>query len=140
MRDGHDAAYTSHKTSADAELLAINTSMFPSDGRHITRSTETSAQVSIQPTITNILSLSKDKFHNTMRRRYGLALIDLTKHCDGCSAKFTINHALACKKHNEVETEKGGIAIQALESNRARNKPRIITCYDTPFTQMRQSG
>jgi len=85
--------------------------------------------------VVNDLSLSKDKRGGAMQRRYGIELVDLYKSCDGCSAKFTIKHALACKKGGLVvghrsELKKnigGGIAIQALVSNRARDNPKIST-------------
>ena len=37
-------------------------------------------------------------------------------------------------QRGKVET--GGIAIQALGSNKVRNEPNIITCCDTPFSRM----
>ena len=79
-----------------------------------------------------------------MRRRYGLALLDLPKCCDGCGAKFTIKHALACKKgdivvsrHNKVKAETGG---DSLGSNRVRNESKIITCRDTSDTRIPSSA
>ena len=57
--------------------------------------------------------------------------MNLLKCCDNYGAKFTIKHELACKKgilvvgrQNEVKVETGGILIQALSSNRVRNKPK----------------
>ena len=78
-----------------------------------------------------------------MRRRYRLGLVDLPRCCDGCGAKFTIKHVLACKKvglvagrHNEVKAETDSIAIQALGSNMVHNEPKIITCCNTPNARM----
>ena len=83
--------------------------MSPLDTRQITRNTETGAWISIQPTLVNGLSLLKDEWRDTIRRRYGLALLNLPKCYDDCGAKFTIKHELACKKgvlvvrrHNKV--------------------------------------
>ena len=39
---------------------------------------------------------------------------------------------LVVGRHNKVNAETGMIAIQALGSNRVRDKPKIITCRDTP--------
>ena len=82
-----------------------------------------------------------------MRRKYELELEDLLKCCDGCGAKFTIEHALVCKKgglvvslHNEVKAETGGIAIQALGNNRVRDKPKFIICCGTPVARMSNSA
>ena len=72
------------------------------------------AWISVQPTFVNGLSLSKDELRDGMQRRYGLGLVDLSKYCDRCGAKFTIERALACKKdglvvgrNNEVKAETG---------------------------------
>ena len=49
-----------------------------------------------------------------MKQQYGLDMLDMQKCCDSCGAKFSIEHALVCKKgvlgvgcHNEVNTEIG---------------------------------
>ena len=109
------------------------------DSHQATHNTETSAWISIQPTLVNGLSLSKNELRDAMRRRYGLGLVNLSQFVDGCGAKFTIEHALACKKyglavgrHNEVKIETGGIAIQELDSNQVRNKLNTVTCRNTP--------
>ena len=87
--------------------------------------------------------MSKDKWRDSIIRRYGLALINLPKYCNNYSAKITIKHALACKKcgsvvgqHNEVKVEKGGIFIQDLGSNRVCDEPKIITYRETPDSEM----
>ena len=113
------------------------------DARRTSRNTETGAWISVQPRIVNRLSLSKDEWRDRIQRIYRFGLVDLPKCCDSCGAKFMIEHALACKKgglvlggHNEVKAETDCIAIQVLGSNRVRNKLKIITCCDTPNTQM----
>ena len=105
------------------------------------RKIKTGAWISIQPTLVNGMSLLNDEWKDTMKRKYGLELIDLPKCYDSYGAKFTIKYALACKKgglvlghHNEVKAETGGISIQLLVNNRVWDKPKIITCCDTPDT------
>jgi len=62
------------------------------------RAKETGSWLSAIPTFVNGLSLSKGEFRDGLRLRYGLKIDDLPKVCDGCNAKFTVNHALSCKK------------------------------------------
>ena len=62
------------------------------------RAKETGSWLSAVPTFVNGLSLSKGEFRDGLRLRYGLKIDDLPKVCDGCNAKFTVNHALSCKK------------------------------------------
>ena len=38
--------------------------------------------------------LGRDEFRNAARLRYGLCPIGLPKCCDGCGARFTVEHAL----------------------------------------------
>jgi len=65
--------------------------------------------------VVNNLSLSTDEWRDTIQRRYGIELVDLSRCCDGCGAKFTIKHALVCKKgglvvghHSKIKTKIGG--------------------------------
>ena len=139
IQDRRSIAQASKRANTAAKLSTITVPMSPFNTCQTTRNTENGAWISIQPTLVNGLSLSKEKWRDAMRRRYGLELLDLPKYCDGCGAKFTIKHALACKKgglvvgrYNEVKAETGDTAIQALGSNRVHNKPKIITCCNTP--------
>ena len=43
------------------------------------------------------LALNKQEFRDSLRLRYGLPLVDLPSHCI-CGDKFTVGHALSCKK------------------------------------------
>ena len=43
------------------------------------------------------LALNKQEFRDSLRMRYDLPLVDLPSHCV-CGDKFTVGHALSCKK------------------------------------------
>ena len=147
MQDGRSAAQAFKRANTTANLSTLTDPMSPFDTHQTIYNNKTGAWISIQPTLVNGLSLLKDERRDTMRRRYGLELLDLPRCFDGCGAKFTIKHALACKKggfvvgrHNEVKADTGELAIQVLGSNQVRDKPKIITCRDTPDVRMPSSA
>ena len=117
----------------EATLNTLCSVMPPLDARRTRRNKEVGAWISIQPTYTNGLSLSKDEWRDGVRMRYGLQLQDLQKKCDGCGGRFSIEHALKCKqgglvvgRHNEVRDECGALAVQAMSANRVRDEPKIV--------------
>ena len=132
MKEGRSAAKDSNKNRAAATLTPLLTAMRPMHRRKAERNQETGAWLSIIPTIVNGLSLSKEEFRDGMRMRYGIGLDDLPKVCDGCGAKFSVEHALSCKKgglvvgrHNEIRDELAYLATLATSSNRVRDEPYI---------------
>lgn len=87
------------------------------------------------------MSLSKGAFRDSLRMRYGLELLNMPKKCDGCGAKFSVEHALGCKKgglvtvrHNEVRDELAYLATLATSSSRVRDEPLIQICHS--FAQL----
>ena len=138
MAEGKKGATTERNATATADLAALLSNFPPAERRRLDRNQYCGAWISVLPTTVNGLSLSKSEWRDGMRRRYGLALQDLPCKCDGCGAKFTVEHALACKKgglvvgrHDEVKAELGSIAMQALGSNRVRDEPKIQTGHAT---------
>ena len=66
------------------------------------------------------LVLSKEEFFDNFCLRYGLPFKNIPTKCDGCSADFTVQHALSCKKgglvtqrHNEIRDVIGDMASLA---------------------------
>ena len=64
--------------------------------------------------------------------RYGIALEGLPQKCNGCGAKFSVEHAFACKdgglvvgRHNETKDELAELATLATSSNRVRDEPLV---------------
>ena len=64
--------------------------------------------------------------------RYCLEPLDLNTTCDGCGAKFTVQHALACKvgglvtlRHNEVKEELMNLCQKAFTPSAVRDEPLI---------------
>ena len=66
--------------------------------------------------------------------RYSLNPPDIPTHCDGCQAKFSISHDLACKKgglvaarHNELRDGVADLAGKAFTPSHVRDDPLIYS-------------
>jgi hypothetical protein len=82
----------------------------------------------------NGTELSAQEFRDALLMRYGITPPDLPATCDGCEGKFTLQHALSCKKgglvifrHNEIRDELVYLAGKALTPSAIRNEPLIHT-------------
>jgi len=114
MRDGRSATQASKRANTVVNLLSLTAPMTSFAAHQTTRNTETRCWISIQPTLVNGMSLSKNEWRDAMGQIYGLELLDLPKCWDGYSTKFTMEHTLSCKKgglvvdrHKEVKARTG---------------------------------
>ena len=98
MCEGQTASQSSKQANSATALRSLLIPMNVQDAQKTTRNSHTGAWISVQPTLVNRLSLSKDEWRDGMQRRYKLGLVDLPHCCNGCGAKLSIEHALACKK------------------------------------------
>jgi len=147
MHAGRVDARLRNSTSHQASLDLLATSMTPLQLRRTERGKKTGGWLSIIPDIVNGMSLSKGAFRDSLRMRYGLELVDLPKKCDGCGAKFSVEHALGCKKgglvtvrHNEVRDELAYIATLATTSSRVRDEPLIQVSHNTTSNGLPRSA
>ena len=84
----------------------------------------------MQPCTVNWTGLGEQEWHNALFLWYGLDPPDLPTHCDGCQAKFSISHALDCKKgglvttrHNELRDGVADLAGKAFTPSNVRDIP-----------------
>jgi hypothetical protein len=70
---------------------------------------------------TNGTELSAQGFHDALLLRYARCPPDLPIQCGGCQQKFSVRHALECKRgglvisrHNEIRDELSDLASKAL--------------------------
>ena len=54
--------------------------------------------MTVQPSMVNMTKMGAQEWRDALSLRYGLYPPDLPKYCDSCNAKFTICHALNCKR------------------------------------------
>ena len=141
MHTGRTDARLRNSSAHQLSLDLLAPDMTPFQLRMTERGKKTGGWLSIIPDIVNGMSLSKGAFRDSLRMRYGLELLNMPKKCDGCGAKFSVEHALGCKKgglvtvrHNEVRDELAYLATLATSSSRVRDEPLIQICHSTRST------
>jgi hypothetical protein len=100
--------------------------------RRLTRAKESGAWLTAYPSALNGTELSADEFRDNLRLRFGFEPVGLPSHCDGCGAKFTVEHGLQCKKgglvsvrHDDVADEWGYLCGLALKPSAVDHEPKI---------------
>jgi hypothetical protein len=111
------------------------------------RGQDTGQWLMVLPSSTvNGTELSAQEFRDSILLRYARTPADLPTHCDRSDQKFTVCHALECKKgglvisrHNDIQDELIDLASKALTPSAVRNEPRIHTsCHAEKLRTMDQ--
>ena len=96
------------------------------------RATKTGAWLTVQPSTVNGTELGAQEWRDAAFLRYILESPDLSKNYDGCNARFSICHALDCKRgglvtarHNELRDGVTDLAGKAFTPSHVRNNPLI---------------
>jgi hypothetical protein len=85
-------------------------------------------------TMMNGMELSAQEFRHALLLRHARGPPDLPPFCDGCKQKFSMRHALECKKgglavisrhHSEIRDELSDLAAKALSLSAACDEPKI---------------
>jgi hypothetical protein len=123
------------KTKVAAEELALSflaADAGPLAKRRLLRAKETGTWLTTTPDRLNGTELSCEEFRDSLRLRLGLTPLNLPDRCDGCDQKFSVGHALTCKKgglvllrHNDVAAEWHHLCAQALQPSAVSDEPLI---------------
>ena len=80
--------------------------------------------------------LSAVEFSDELRYRYAFEILNAPSHCDVCNSKFSITHALSCKKggliharHDESRDSLGCLACAGFQPSNVRDEPQINPCH-----------
>ena len=86
------------------------------------------------PSKVNETELGAQEWRDALFLWYGLDPPDLPKYCDGCQTRFSISHALDCKKgdlvtarHNELCDGVADLADKALTPSHVCDNPLIYS-------------
>jgi hypothetical protein len=111
---------------------AYSVSKLGDDRRTILRGKDTGQWLSVLPSTVNGTELSAQDFRDSLLLRYSRSPADLPSHCDDCGQKFTVRHALECKKGglvisrlNEIREELSDPASKAIIPSAVRDVPLI---------------
>ena len=95
----------------------------------------------------NETELGAQEWRDALFIRYGLVPPDLPKYCNVCEARFTISHALDCKKgglvtvrHNELRDGVADLANKAFTPSHVHNDPIIYSGYALSRTKPTPAG
>ena len=118
----------------EMKLSRILSSVDADTARTLKRGKECGQWLSCVPSDVNGTELSAEEFRTNLHLRYARTPGDLPKKCDGCGARFTIQHSLQCKtgglviiRHDEVANELMDLAQKALSKSAVRVEPLIHT-------------
>jgi hypothetical protein len=96
------------------------------------RATETGAWLTVIPDQLNGTDLSADEFRDSLLLRFGLTPHSLPHRCEGCQQRFSVDHAMTCKKgglillhHNDLSSEWQELCAQTLSPSVVCDKPLI---------------
>ena len=68
------------------------------------------------------------EFRDELRDRYGFGILSAPSYCDGCNLKFSITHALGCKKDGLIHLGTTKVVIRsAVQHAPDSNPPMFVT-------------
>ena len=99
---------------------------------HLHRAMRNGAWLRAVPHRLNGMELAQEELRENLRIRYVMMPQDIPAICDGCSKKFSIEHALSCPKgglvlerHDDTAKEWGSLGARALVPVDITYKPKI---------------
>jgi hypothetical protein len=118
----------------ESSLNGLASKMSYDNRRTILRGKETGQWLLVLPSTVNSTELSAQEFRDALLLRYTRCPPDLPIQCDGCQQKFSVRHALECKRgglvisrHNKIRDELSDLASKAFFPSAVRDEPIIHT-------------
>lgn len=117
------------------EMAALTTTVEAATSRdkaRLGRARRTGAWLTVLPDAMNCTELLAEEFRDSLSLRCGLTPAALPEKCNGCGTRFSVDHALTCKKgglillcHNDVAGEWHSQCAAALTPSAVSDEPLI---------------
>jgi hypothetical protein len=118
----------------DSILESIVSTLSCNNRRTILLGQETGQWLLVMPSVVNGTQLLAHEYQDALLLCYARSPADLQSHCDGCGQKFSVRHALGCKKgglvisrYKEIQDKLSDLASKALIPSAVCDEPRIYT-------------
>ena len=119
---------------AEAALTAALEGAPVQQARRMRQAAKTGTWLTVLLSTVTGTEMGSQEWHDALFLRYGLEPPNLPSHCDGCDAKFSISHAVDCKKgglvtarHNELRDGLADLAGKAFTPAHVRDNPLIYS-------------
>jgi hypothetical protein len=106
MAEGRATMRLRKSSTSDVKLASIFNGLVADRSRTIKRGQHTGAWLSALPSTVNGTELSAQEFQDAISIQHGITPSDLPAQCDGCDARFTLQHALGCKKGGLISPQR----------------------------------
>ena len=147
LREGRTAVRKRGEIRAEEALTAALERAPVLQACCLRRAEKTEAWLTVLPSTVNGTDLGSQEWRDALFLRYGLDPPDLPKYCDGCQVRFSISHALDCKKgglvtacHNELHDGVADLAGKAFTPSHVRDDPLIYSDPSVKRTKPTSAG
>ena len=117
------------------------------NARRLRRAAKTGAWLTVLPSTVNGTELGAQECCDALFLSYGMDPPDVPKYCEGCEARFTISHAIDCKKgglvtapHNKLRDGVADLAGKAFTPSHMRDNPLIYSGHAVRRTKPTPDG
>ena len=142
LREGRTDVRTRGQSWAEEALTVALEEAPVLHARCLQREAKTGAWLTVLPSTVNRTELGAQEWRDSLFLWYGLDPPDLPKYYDGCQARFSISHALDCKKgglvtarYTELCDRVADLAGKAFNPSHVRNDPLIYSGSDMKRTK-----
>ena len=147
LREGRTAVWQRSQWRAEEALTSALEGGPVLHARQLRRATKTGAWLTVQPSTVSGTDLGAQELRDALFLRYGLDTPDLPTNCDSFQAKFSISHALDCKKvglvtarQNELRDRVSDLAGKAFTPSHVRDDPLIYSVRAVKRTKATPAG
>ena len=128
----HRTEFRKARIMADKASLKDLQEAYPREAKRMERATCSGSWLTVSPDRINGTDLNETEFRDSLRLRFGMTPVNLPERCDGCHQRFSVGHAMSCKKgglillrHNDIASEWHEMCANAISPSAVTDEPLI---------------